>query len=160
MRPFPKERILRFSVLLFVLIAAISRCVMDYTNHMLEVHNNSRQTISVLYSNTTPPSSTGENNIAYYIADYVLIKPDSVNTIWKNGKQDAWHNYIEQSNDKQLHLYVFSVDSLKRYNGIYSMNELCSMGKYLKVLKYSEPELIKMNWWVDYKEESPIPSSK
>lgn len=117
---------------------------------MLQVHNNSKKEITVLYSNSIAPSTS--NNIAYYIADWVLISPDSVNSVGIGGKPDAWHNYIEQGKDNRLYLYVFSVDSLKSYNGIYSMNELCSMGKYLKVLKYSEPELIKMNWQITYNE--------
>ncbi|MDB5128053.1 hypothetical protein [Mucilaginibacter sp.] len=127
-------------------------CGCHYTNYMLEVHNSSKQKITVLYSNTVKPSSINENNIAYYIADDEIIKPDSVNTISKPGKQDAWHQYIEEGKDKHLYLFIFSVDTLKKYDSLYSMGQLSAMGKYLKVFKYSEPELIKMNWKVNYKE--------
>jgi hypothetical protein len=148
---------MRYYQLFFVLFALhILTSGFSCSNNMLKVHNSSKEKITVLYSNTGKPSSDQDNNIAYYIADYVIIKPDSVNSIRIGGKKNAWHNYIERGKDKQLYLYIFSVDSLKQYDG-YSMNELCSMGKYLKVLKYSEPELIKMNWRVDYKEESPTP---
>nr|WP_067061571.1 hypothetical protein [Mucilaginibacter sp. L294] len=118
---------------------------------MLRVQNSSKEKITIVYSNTNNPSSTEENNIAYYIADYVLIKPDSVNSIRIDGNKYAWHRYIKRGKENQLYLFVFSVDSLKQYDGVYSINELCHMGKYLKMLKYSEPELKKMNWKINYK---------
>jgi hypothetical protein len=149
MLTFSKKTPLRFSVLL-IFSVVIGGCVMDYSNSMLQIHNKSKQPITVLYSNAINPST--ENNIAYYIADDEIIKPDSVNTISKPGKQDAWHQYIEEGKDKHLYLFIFSVDTLKKYDDLYSMDQLSAMGKYLKVLKYSESELIKMNWKVNYKE--------
>jgi hypothetical protein len=111
-----------------VLICAIllSICIggcMDYNNYMMEIHNGSKQKITVLHSNST-----------------------------MGGKANAWHQYIEEGKHKHLYLFIFSVDTLKKYDDLYSMDQLSAMGKYLKVLKYSEPELIKMNWKVNYNE--------
>jgi hypothetical protein len=120
----------------------------DYTS-LIEIHNSSKQQISVLHSNSIKPSTP--NNVDYYIADWVVIDPDSTNAVQIFGK-NAWHRYINQGPDKKLFLFIFSVDTLKRYKGIYSMNQLSSMHKYLKVLNYSEQELIKQKWAVDFKD--------
>lgn len=133
---------------LFALNLFFSGC--HYINHMLEIHNGSKQKITVLHSNSITPSTT--NNVAYYIADWTIINPDSTNTLTIGGKANAWHQYIEEGKDKKLYLFIFSVDTLKKYDDLYSMDQLSAMGKYLKVLKYSEPELIKTNWKVNYKE--------
>ncbi|TWR25013.1 hypothetical protein FPZ42_14795 [Mucilaginibacter achroorhodeus] len=112
---------------------------MDYQNAMLSVENKSPLLITVLYSNATNVHT--ENNVAFYTADWVTIAPDSVGDIKINGRADAWHEYIESGKEKKLFIYFFAADSLKRYDGRYSMDQLCAMKKYLKVNSYTEDQL-------------------
>jgi len=45
---------------------------------------------------------------------------------------------------------VFSVDDLIAYRGTNAMNDLLATHKYLKMMEYSEEELIKNDWLIDY----------
>ncbi|RWY49198.1 hypothetical protein [Mucilaginibacter gilvus] len=124
---------------------------MDYSNSMLTVRNNSSQKITVLYSNSQPPTRR-ENNVEFYVSDNNYVEPDSTNTIYISGKSDAWHYYISEGKEKKLFIYVFSVDEIKQYHGPV-MNELINTNKYLKVLNYTEEELTALNWQITYNNE-------
>ena len=138
----------RISVILLLIF--LCSCYDVRTNHMLSMKNNSNRIISILYSNKTAPDSN-ENNIAYYLSDQNLLKPDSSRNIIILGGENAWHNYIQKENAKRLFVYVFDVDTLRKYNGVYSINDLRNNHKYLKMHSYSEQELKNSNWRIDFK---------
>ena len=144
---FKACRIASFTIIALILFFV--GCIMDYSNSILSVQNKSQNAISVLYSNSSSPHT--ENNIAFYIADWEIISPDSMKNIYKNGQKNVWHDYIGEGKDKKLYLYFFSVDSLKKYDGQYSMDKLCAMQKYIQVSSYTEEQLKKINWKIVYK---------
>jgi hypothetical protein len=118
---------------------------MDLTNHQLSLTNKSGKDISILYSNHNAQRLT-ENNVAYYIADWNIMKSDSSKDIVKAGNKNAWHEYIEQGRTKKLFVYIFETDTLKKYSNIYSMDDIVREHKYLKLLSYSENDLNKIGW--------------
>ncbi len=105
--------------------------------------------ISFLYSNHVEGNLT-ENNIAYFISDYNIVKPDSSLKISILGGREAWHDYIEEGKTKRLFLYVFSADTLMKYNNLLSIDDLVHQHKYLKLFNYSENDLNKINWKIVY----------
>lgn len=119
-------------------------------NHDLSVRNKSKMNISLLYSNHAEKILT-ENNIAYFVREDNIVKPDSSFDITILGGREAWHNYIEEGKTRRLFLYVFSTDTLTKYNNRFSINDLVQQGKYLKVFNYTEADLNKMNWEIVFK---------
>lgn len=123
-------------------------CLIDFHNSMLRIQNKTTKKISILYADSL--SVNTKNNVAFYISDQRVILPDSTNTIFKNGNENAWHEYIEERPEKKLFLFVFSVDDLNKYNGYYTMDQLCDMHKYIKVLSFFEKQLIQSNLKVEF----------
>jgi len=74
------------------------------------------------------------------------LPPDSSFEIAILGRNDSWHRYINEGRTKQLFLYVFNVDSLKKFDGSYSMDDLINQRKYLSCKQYSEEQLDKIKW--------------
>ncbi len=105
--------------------------------------------ISFLYSNHVERNLT-ENNIAYFIRNDKIVKPDSSVEITILGGKEAWHDYIEEGKTKRLFLYVFSTDTLTKYNNLFSIDDLVHQHKYLKLFNYSENDLDKINWKIVY----------
>ena len=136
-------------LLVLILIMSIS-CNDVHINHKFKLINNSENNISVLYSNHETGELTSDL-IDYYISDYNTIAPKDTFTITKLGKANAWHDYIQKGGSKKLYLFIFDIDTLKAYQGSYSMDELCEMKKYMKEIQYSERELIHNNWTVDFR---------
>ena len=138
----------------FSIVAAI--CCFFYgcydvkVNYDLSITNKSKMKISLLYSNHVQKNLT-ENNIAYYIRDDKIVKPDSSLDITILGGREAWHDYMEEGKTKRLFLYVFSTDTLTKYNNSFSIDDLVHQHKYLKLFNYSENDLNKTNWKIVFK---------
>jgi hypothetical protein len=114
-------------------------------NHQLSITNKLNIDISILYSNDINPGPN-ENDVAFYLSNQSITKPDSSRDIIRLGGKHSWLDYIEEGKTKKLFLYVFESDTLEKYNNTYSMYELVSRHKFLKVLTYSEDNLDKINW--------------
>ncbi|AYL98582.1 hypothetical protein [Mucilaginibacter celer] len=133
-------------ILLFAPIL-LTGCIMDYTDYRMSVINNSQARIAVEVSNDTTKRTN--NEIAYYISE--SIAPSDTSLISKSG-ENAWLEYIKQSKSKSLYIYVFSTDSLAKYQrGGADMSYLPGNKKYLKRLEYSLDELTATNWQIMYK---------
>ena len=132
-------------ILFFSVIAFLGSCIIDYYNHKLSIVNKSGKEISVLESNDI--EAPNDNYVAYYMADWVVIKPDSSRTLVMPGNEDAWHDYIQEGHDKKLYLYIFETNTLKEYKNN-SIQELVRIKKYFKSYTYSESDLDKINWTV------------
>jgi hypothetical protein len=138
------------SLIFLMVCSSLCGCYDIMTNHQLSITNRSKQKISVLYSNFADKILT-ENNVAYYTADWNVIKPDSSGDIIQIGGKDAWHNYIAKNETRKLFIYIFSTDTLKKYGGFFSMADIISQHKYLKLLTYSEKDLNKISWQITFK---------
>ena len=135
--------------MLVLICSLISGCYDVTTNHQLSIKNESKKQLSILYSNTDA-NLKNENNIAFYTSDWNTIKPDSSRDIVILGGKDAWHDYIEKSKTKKVFIYLFETDTLKKYDGINSMDDMVNQHKYLKLFSYSEQELDRINWQIKY----------
>jgi hypothetical protein len=67
-----------------------------------------------------------------------------------SGGKDAWHYYIEKGRPKKLFIYIFDTDTLRKYNGSYSIDDIVGEHKYLKSLSYSEKDLDKIDWKITF----------
>lgn len=144
-----KRPILKFSIVVAI-CCIFYGCYDVIVNHDLSITNKSKITISLLYSNHVE-KNLKENNIAYFIRDDKILKPDSSLDITILGGREAWHDYIEEGKTKRLFLYIFSTDTLTKYNNRFSIDDLVHQGKYLKLLNYSENDLNKTNWKIVFK---------
>jgi len=124
---------------------------MDWSNSMLEVKNNSNYKITVLYSNSKKEAHT-ENQIEFFTSDNQTIYPNTSKPISISGKPEAWHNYINEGLTKKLYIYVFSVDTILKYKDHYSINDFVYKRQYLKLLEFSEKQLIDSKWQVIFQE--------
>lgn len=138
--------------ILVVACFSLVGCIYDQFNHQLSLTNTSKRTLSYLYTNFADRKDLTGNNVAAYIADWMIVKSDSTEYIAKPGGKNIWHNYIANGKNKKLYVYLFDTDTLKKYNGIYSMEDIVNQHKYLKLLSYSESDLNKINWQVVYKD--------
>jgi hypothetical protein len=111
--------------------------------------NNSKRQISLLWANHKNGDLT-DGKIDYYIREDNIIRPDSTYTLIELGGVNAWHDLIKEGNDKKLHIFVFEIDTLRKYKGNMSMNDLCVTHKYLKELEFSETDIIKKNWKLEF----------
>ncbi|SEN11789.1 hypothetical protein SAMN05192574_102501 [Mucilaginibacter gossypiicola] len=135
-----KKKILLFVPLLF------TGCIMDYYDNRLSVINQSPVSIAVEIVNDTTKRT--ENNIEYYQSH--AIAPNDTAFITKAGK-NAWLQYIDESKDKTLYIYIFHIDTLNKYQkGGADMSYLLGSKKYLKRLDYTLYELKKSDWQIKY----------
>jgi hypothetical protein len=114
----------------------------------LTIVNKSGKEISVLYSNDIFPPPD-ENNVEFYLSEENITKPDSSLNIVTMGDENAWHEYISNGKNKRLYFYIFEPDTLRKYQGLYSMYDFVQRGKYYKSQSFSENELKNRNWKVN-----------
>ena len=133
-------------LLIAIYIVCFNSCGYDVVNNydMLLI-NKSDKEISLLYSNDVLPE-LDENQVAYYLSDQSVTKPDSSRIIFKPGGKSAWHDYIEKREAKRLYLYVFETDTLRKYNNGLTMHDLVEHHKFISTLSYTEDELKKNKW--------------
>jgi hypothetical protein len=143
-----KNTLIKFSILT-VFNCCFYACYDVTISHRLSILNMSDKKISVLYSNRANGRLT-ENNIAYFTSEENVIQPDSSFDITILGTKDPWHKYIDAGKTEKLFLYIFDIDSLKKFNNSYSMDDLINQKKYLKILSYSEKQLNEINWKIRY----------
>src|SRR6185437_13075593 len=123
-----KKLIIAISILL-------SGC--DYYDSSLKIANNSKIEIAVEESNRR--DSIFFNNIEFYLSN--IIEPDSTISLSRRGMPliSAWHKYVAESPQKKMFIYVFAVDTLKRYQGKKTMYAL------------SEKQLDDVHWKVQFR---------
>jgi hypothetical protein len=138
------------SIVLAILSLLCASCYDVEINDKLRLVNLSNDTVSVLYSNIRSGDLT-PNHVAFFLDDYNLIGPRDTSLISLLGNNNAWHDYIKGGGNKKLFIFVFKIDTLKKYEKVYSMNELVEAGKYVKLLQYSERELVRKHWVIDFK---------
>jgi hypothetical protein len=62
----------------------------------------------------------------------------------------GWRGKIERSTNKKAYVYVFSVDTLKKYINLYSMDELVARNLCDTIFSYSVSDLDRMDWKILY----------
>jgi hypothetical protein len=122
---------------IIALVLVLISC--DYTNHKLILINQSSQPIS--YRESSDTILTTKNLAEYYLR--IQIQPnDSVRApiLGKNG----WDSLVVHSVNRKLNLFVFQVDTIKKYR---DMQYVISKRLYRRY-EYSLDYLNKHNWRV------------
>jgi hypothetical protein len=103
-------KIILFLAKTFFVVLILTSC--DRFDARLKIHNKSGKTIFVITSETENPSRY--NGVEYY--KLRNIPPDSSDT--KLLINITWEDYINNSFNKKLNLYVFDLDTLLKYENI------------------------------------------
>jgi hypothetical protein len=107
------------NLVLILLLFVLSSC--EYWDNRLKITNKSNFEIA------TQPIDSSYNNIAYYLEH--TIKPNATFSETQDG-ENGWLNYVANSPDHKLHIYVFSVDTLKKYPVNVNLRWLIATKKY------------------------------
>jgi hypothetical protein len=137
-----------FCIAFFVAtILFIGGCIIRYPDWRLIVKNETQLNIYVTPQNNTlepePPARLG-----FMLPEYLVEKGNSIKMKMTGGKH-AWEDYINESPDKKLHLYIFSEDTLKKY----TTEQVIEGKKYLKRIDISVDELKAKDWKIVYSDE-------
>lgn len=132
-----KEKFILLSVLLISLIGC------DYYDDRLVINNKKSTNIYVYFSKDTTISII--ENKTFIISDY-FIKSNNKRNIIKMGSKSAWEFLINSSISNQLHVFVFSEDTLKKYDS----NTIIKLKKYEDRIDVNFSELVYMNWEIVY----------
>ena len=126
-------------LLIFVVIL-LTGC--DYYDDSLKITNKTKMDIAVQETNRR--DSIYFNNIEYYLSNTIV--PDSTINLSTSGKLGAWRRKIENSPEKEIFIYIFAVDTLRKYQGKKTMYDLFSQDRYIKRFEFSEKQLNDNNW--------------
>jgi len=124
-----------------LLISILLSCTYDPQDKRLLVANHTNSDIAIYWNSDTIPKYPSTNDTEVYLTDYGIKSQDS---LWVPENNANWPKYVENSDNKKLNLFIYSVDSIKKYKSIDTIN---SRGIY-KRLEYSLDDLSKLNWRV------------
>jgi hypothetical protein len=128
-----------FVISLFLL--SITGC--DYYDDRLVIINESPNNIYVTFSNDTI-LSLGENKT--FIFEDNLIAANSKKNILLIGSKNAWQFFVDKSLNKQLHVFILSEDTLKKYE----TSTIIKMKKYERRIDIGIEDLKAKNWEIIY----------
>jgi len=135
--PIKKTKVLQILALLF-----LSSCIYESFDSRLKIVNQTTGDFSLDYSiSDTIPEYPSLSKTAYYLSDTVGRK-DTMSLDEADGKD--WPFAIDGSKTKKLNLFIYSLDSIKKYKEIDTLINR----KIYKRLEYSKEELEKSNWIV------------
>jgi hypothetical protein len=129
--------------IIFYIGAVCSLFGCDYNDGRLQVKNSGYIDIAVEFSKDTVP--IGNNLVEYFISQ--AIAPGKTERFLMPGNNIAWSNYIQISKNKKLNVFVYDLDTLKKYQ---NMDSIRHKKLYIKRIKISEEELNQKNWIVTY----------
>lgn len=128
--------------IMFLFLAAIvlfaGTC--GYYDNRLQIINDSREVITVDYSEDTILDNRSNENIRYFIRDKVF-PGDTIRKIMP-GSQHGWQSIIQRSVNGKLNLFFINVDTLLKYNDWEYIKE----NKLYKRREFSIDELEELNW--------------
>jgi hypothetical protein len=111
----------------------------DYYDDRLVVNNKKAFNIYVSFSEDTILSTNGNNT--FMIPDY-FIKSGEKKNIIEPGNKKSWQFLAEKSLMKQLHIFILSEDTLKKYETI----SIVKMKKYDSRIDIGLKDLEGNNW--------------
>lgn len=125
---------------LAIVIVFFSSC--DVHDDRLQVVNMSGQEIALQTEKDTIPKYPNVNKSAYYLGER-LLPGESVKLKYE-GMRNGWSFFIKESVNKRLNLFVYDIDSLKKYRSIDTLTKRHLYTRY----SFSEGELENKNWRV------------
>ena len=143
-----KVIIAAFSIILLsvviLLIVIILIAPFDSANARLQVKNNSNHDISVEIHVFDTVIHEIVNRPELYINR--KISPGEIHKQIILGRKDAWSDFIASSVNNKLNVFIFATDTIEKYGGF----EHIIMHKLYKRYEYTEKELDKTNWIIEY----------
>lgn len=133
---------MRFNLLIVTIILLAGTC--DYSDNRLKVQNNSKQGITVDFSEDTLMEERSNENITYFIRDKIM----SGETLNKTmpGSVNGWPFLIQRSKNNRLNVFFIEVDTLSKYHDWKYIKE----NKLYKRKEYTLVELEKRDWVIEY----------
>ena len=128
-------------VLLIFLMSSLYGC--DYYDDRLVVNNRSTSNIYVAISQDTVIRVNDFNAIV--MPDY-FVKSNEKKNIIEPGSQKAWEFLAEKSLNQQLHIFIFSEDTLNKY----LVSTVVNKKLFNRRIDLSVNELKVQNWVVVY----------
>jgi hypothetical protein len=113
----------------------------DYYDFRLVVINKLEHPISVQDFRNLYPHTEDFNSVDYYIQTEIL--PNARENLMKSGR-NAWRESVGNNSNKNLNLFVFNTDTLRKYNSIGYLLE----NQLYTVYSFSLEELEDMKWEV------------
>jgi hypothetical protein len=114
----------------------------DYSDSKLMIKNHSKKTIAIQPFEDTIINSSILNKVPYY--ETIRIYPKDSTYQFLPGK-DAWKWETRNSKNKKLNIFVFDLDTLRKYNDM----EFIRLNKMYKRYEFTEKELNNSNWIID-----------
>jgi hypothetical protein len=134
-------KIITFIILSFIFVTSC-----DLADNRLQIINNSSSTICYDYS-TSGDINPDSNRLFWYLSNQIL--PSKTQNISLLGSRNMWIKEIENSKTKRLSIFLFNVDTLKKYE---DLNFIIKNSLYEK-FDYSISDLEKNNWIINYMEK-------
>jgi len=128
--------------LFLIIILSVFLVSCDYYDHRLWVKNVTNGSICLSTDLDTVPSLSSVNSTGYYLNN-VLRPGDSTNLV-KPGSTKGWSFFIDESSNDKLNLFVYNIDSLKKYQSIDTLIKNSIYTRY----SFTEKELELVNWEV------------
>lgn len=136
------KRFHNFPTVLTILISFLySACIPN--DGRLYFINKSDKIISIECAQDSVPSTYG-GKIQYYRRDSIV--PNNFKKVLKTGPKDSWVQYVRNSPHKKLYIFVYDYDTLIKYNDM----DTVRARKLYKELSFTEEELNKINWQIEY----------
>lgn len=135
--------------LVITLLFTMTLTSCDYSDARLMFINNWNKPVSIEYANDTIPED--EESIDYYMAN--SINPGITKTLFKRGSRDAWIEFVMQSKDLQLTIFVYDPDTLTKYKDMELIN---NNRKYIDRISLTLDELNKSDWKIKFEGPSEL----
>jgi len=124
-------------LLIFILLS----CTYDPQDKRLLVINHTNSEIAIYWNADTIPEYPSISDTEVYLAYYSIKSSDS---LWVPEDNANWPKYVENSYNNKLNLFIYRVDSIKKYKNIDTINAR----RIYKKMEYSAAELNRLNWRV------------
>jgi hypothetical protein len=128
--------------LLLVILLSVLLISCDYYDHRLWVKNSTDGAICLSTHLDTVPSLSSVNPTGYYLNNAVM--PGESENLVKPGSTKGWSFFISESANDKLNLFVYNIDSLKKYQSIDTLIKNRLYTRY----SFTEKELEKTDWKV------------
>ena len=129
---------MRSLLLMFFLCVFLNSC--DYNDHRLWIEKDTNQSISFSTDQDTIPQLSNVNPTEYHFTN--AVSPGESENFVKPGSTKGWSYFIANSKNERLNLFVYDIDSLKKYQ---SIDTLIRRQIYTRH-SFTEQELDKMDW--------------
>jgi hypothetical protein len=134
-------------LLTYITIVFLSSCEPKIDDSLV-LCNYSNHTIAVAES--VPWSDMPVNSIHFYLTDQISPNQSKTFDPGMNTKMPTWRFHIRDSKDKKLKFWVFNFDTLKKYQGLLTINQIVDRKLFDTILIYNENQIDNMKYQIVY----------